>query len=244
MRIIVSLLVGTMLVAGCASAAPPNAGAGQSPTPNAAVAGASAFPAARPASTGSAGPSEPTAAQTPAAVPTTSTAPTPAPTAPGPTPAAVVHQPDGSVRLGPSGYGNVQTTGPLGKWFGVNVYNATGAGQQATWSILGSGMVAGTYLTFDISIRNAGTAADRFTVRATGPATPSWIVTYARNATNITAAVIAGTYRTPSLAPGATYLINAKITINQGGPITRLVTIKSVADPAKVDAVSLAYRGI
>ncbi len=68
-------------------------------------------------------------------------------------------------------------------------------------------------------------------------------MTYSRGTTNITSAVVAGTYRTASLAPGATYLIRARITIKGSGiGVTRLVTIRSVADTTKIDAVKFAYK--
>ena len=63
---------------------------------------------------------------------------------------------------------------------------------------------------------------------------------YFHGTTNITAAVVAGTYRTGSLAPGATYLITAKLPA--GGSVTRLVTITSVADPTKKDAVKFGLK--
>jgi hypothetical protein len=154
----------------------------------------------------------------------------------------VAHQPDGRIRLGPYGYPGSQTS-YHGPWLGAGIVNATGAGQTAIWANAGSAMLAGTFYTFDISIRNAGSGADRFRVKATGATTKTWTITYSRGGSNITSAVVAGTYRTPSLAPGATYLISARITINQGGSLAaRLVTIRSVADPTKIDAVKFGFK--
>jgi hypothetical protein len=66
-------------------------------------------------------------------------------------------------------------------------------------------------------------------------------ITYFRGTTNITAAVVAGTYTTSSLSPGSTYLITAKVKVNsnatKGSSVTRLVTITSVGDTSKQDAV-------
>jgi hypothetical protein len=152
--------------------------------------------------------------------------------------AAARFQPDGLIRFGPSGDAGGQTSGYQGPWLGNHIYNANGAGQTTIWPPFGTSMLAGTYFTFDISIRNAGTGADRFKVKATGAATRSWIVTYSRGTTSITSAVVAGTYRTPLLAPGATYVIHAKIY----GVVTRLVTIRSIADPTKLDAVKFGLR--
>ena len=96
-------------------------------------------------------------------------------------------------------------------------------------------------MTFGISIQNDGTSADSFTVKATGTATSKYTVKYFQGTTDITAAVVAGTYSTRSLAPAATYLITAKVTVKSsatvGSKVTRLVTITSVGDTAQKDAV-------
>jgi hypothetical protein len=126
-----------------------------------------------------------------------------------------------------------------GPWLGNNIYNATGAHQTAVEVAIGSAMALGTYYTFGISIQNDGSATDRFRVKATG-APSAWVVTYSRGTTNITSAVVAGTYRTPSLAPGATYLIHAKIA-SQSPSVARLVTIRSVANSTKLDAVKFGF---
>ena len=181
----------------------------------------------------------PSAAPAPAAT----SKPRPAPTAtPGPTPKpiAALPRPDGRIRLAATGYpGKVKPAN--GPFVGNNVYNTTGARQTDTedWY---AGSVAGTYYAFDVSIQNDGTQADRFKVKATGTPTTGWTVEYFHGTTSITSAVVAGTYQTSSLAPGATYLITAKLTMRPGGNITRLVTITSVADATKKDAVKLVLK--
>jgi hypothetical protein len=160
--------------------------------------------------------------------------------------AAVRYQPDGLVRMATSGVPGGLSHTYHGPWLGNNIYNATGAHQTAVTAVVPGGETAGYYFyTFDISIQNDGSAADRFTVKATG-ARSAWVVTYSRDATNITSAVVAGTYRTPSLAPGATYLIHAKIVNNFSVnlfsySVARLVTIRSVANSTKVDAVKFGF---
>ena len=156
-----------------------------------------------------------------------------------------VHRPDGRVRQGAYGYAGVQTGTVQGPFVGNNIYNTSGAGQTATMKNYGPlAEVESAYSTFDISIQNDGTRADRFKVKATGTGTTGWTVTYLHGATNITSAVVAGAYQSPSLAPGATYLIRARITIITGDNMTRLVTIRSVADPTKIDAVKFGYKKI
>ena len=137
---------------------------------------------------------------------------------------AVVLKPDGRIRLG------------TGAFVGNDVYNATGANQSRTGSA-----ARGKTVSFGISVQNDGTAADSFKVKATGDGVSGYSVKFFSGATDITAAVVAGTYRTPSLAPTRTYLINAKVTVKStaavGSKITRLVTITSLGDSTRKDAV-------
>jgi hypothetical protein len=88
--------------------------------------------------------------------------------------------------------------------------------------------------------------ADRFTVAATGAAASKYKVTYFRGTTNITTAVVAGTYQTANLAPGATTSITAKVKVLTGATasskVVRLVRISSVGDPASIDAVKFTGR--
>ena len=140
-------------------------------------------------------------------------------------PPPVVRKPDGWIRLG------------TGAYVGNNVYNTTATGQSRTGSAL-----RGHTVTFGIAIQNDGSGAmDRFKVKATGTATTTYTVKYYRGTTDITAAVVAGTYTTASLAPGATFLITAKVTVKStaavGSKVTRLVTFTSVGNSAKKDAV-------
>ena len=158
--------------------------------------------------------------------------------------AAARYQPDGLIRMATAGVlGYPPYTTFHGPWLGYHIYNATGAHQSAVW--VSSGSTGPSLLTFGISIQNDGSAADRFRVKATG-APSAWVVTYSRGTTNITSAVVAGTYRTPSLAPGATYLISARITLPQSSnlsfSVARLVTIRSVGDPTKIDAVKFGFK--
>jgi hypothetical protein len=160
--------------------------------------------------------------------------------------AAARYQPDGLIRVATSGFsGPGGSSSPFhGPWLGYHIYNATGAHQTAVETIIGHAFAVGTYYTFDISIQNDGSAADSFRVKATG-APSAWVVTYSRGTTNITSAVVAGTYQTPSLAPGATYLISARITLPQSSnlsfSVARLVTIRSVANSTKIDAVKFGF---
>jgi hypothetical protein len=155
--------------------------------------------------------------------------------------AAARYQPDGLIRFGTAGCSGCPPDTSHGPWLGYHIYNATGAHQTAVLTQGGGAVAVGYYLTFDISIQNDGSAVDSFRVKATGPASSAWTVSYSRGSTNITPAVVAGTYRTSALAPGATYLIHAKIVIKAYGSVTRLVTIRSVTSSTKLDAVKFAF---
>ncbi len=148
----------------------------------------------------------------------------------GPAPAFVaIHRPDGRIRLG------------TGIYAGDNIYNATGAGQGRTGYAK-----RGVVIAFGISIQNDGNVADAFRVKATGAATTRYTVKYYRGSTDITAKVLAGTYRTTSLAPGAAYVITAKVTVRWtatiGSSVTRLVAVTSVGETAKKDVVKLVGK--
>jgi hypothetical protein len=68
-------------------------------------------------------------------------------------------------------------------------------------------------------------------------------VRYYRGTTDITTAVVAGTYKTTSIAKGSTFYITAKVLVKStatvGSSVTRLVTSTSVGNTAKKDAVKL-----
>jgi hypothetical protein len=135
-----------------------------------------------------------------------------------------VRKPDGRIRLG------------TGAFVGNDIYNTTGVGQRRHGSA-----PRGSGVTFGISIQNDGNGADRFTVKATGSVSSGYTVRYFRGATDITAEVVGGTYQTWSLAPAATYLITARVTVHSaaavGSKVMRLVTLTSVGNGAKKDAV-------
>lgn len=148
------------------------------------------------------------------------------------------HKPDGRIRLGTSGYPG-KTTRYHETFVGDDVYNTTGAGQKAL--VQNFAEVEGSFYTFDITIQNDGSKADRFKIKATGAATGGWKVAYFHGTTNITLSIVAGSFRTASLASGATYAIRARIA-SGGGNMTRLITIRSIADSTKTDAVKFAYK--
>jgi CSLREA domain-containing protein len=134
------------------------------------------------------------------------------------------YQPDGRIRTG------------KGTLIGNNIYNTTGTNQTKTAS-----KAPGTTVKFGISIQNDSAASDHFSVAASGQAITGYAVKYFRGTTDITAAVVGGTYTTPVLSPGSTLLITAKVKVKStaaaGSSVTRLVTLTSVGDGTKKDAV-------
>ena len=77
---------------------------------------------------------------------------------------------------------------------------------------------------------------DRFKVHAAA----SSAFKYFHGSTNITSAVVAGTYQTSSLAPGASAAITVKVDLDSmSATNTRLITITSSSDSTKKDAVKL-----
>ncbi|HUS21258.1 MAG TPA: hypothetical protein VMZ66_04510 [Aeromicrobium sp.] len=133
-------------------------------------------------------------------------------------------KPDGRIRKG---------SGTLG---GNNIYNTTGLNQTRSGST-----TVGNTITFTISIQNDGTGAGRFGVAATSSGNVNFQVKYFRGTTEITSAVVAGTYTTGSVGVGNSIAITAKVKVVPavivGSPTTRLITITSLADASKIDAV-------
>jgi len=125
-------------------------------------------------------------------------------------------------------------------WFGNDIYNTTASGQVGRYADYPNFFDV-VPVVFRIKIQNDGNAIDRFSVSATGR-TEGYTVRFFHGTTDITRLVKTGTYRTPFLAPGARYVIKARVKPNvpsDGDKTTRLVTITSGADPTTKDAVKL-----
>jgi spore coat protein U-like protein len=160
---------------------------------------------------------------------------------------AAARQPDGRIRLQKIAYELFPNESYSRPWIGNNVYNTTATGQRARerWFDTTPGWQRWV---FGVSIQNDGTSSDRIKVKATGNVLAGWKVKYFRGRTNITSAVVAGTFKTPRLAPGGKYLIKAKVTRAAegfaGGDLSRLVTLTSVGNAAKQDAVKLVMHEV
>jgi alpha-tubulin suppressor-like RCC1 family protein len=136
---------------------------------------------------------------------------------------AVVHRPDGLIRLG------------AGAFAGNDVYSATGTGQARSAHVGNRGTA-----TFTVRVQNDGNTTQTFTVKGLGPTT-RFAVTYRNGSVNVTSGVVAGTFTTAPLAPGATQNVTLTIKAKAGTPIgttlNRLTTFTSTADASRKDAV-------
>jgi CSLREA domain-containing protein len=141
---------------------------------------------------------------------------------------ATPRRPDGRIRKG------------SGSYVGDNIYNNTGANQTRS----GKG-AKGATLTFGVSVQNDG-PSDSFLIHAFGSATSQYTITYLHGSTDITAAVVAGSFTTPALSSGSTYLITVKVkvgsTASASSSVTRFVSIISTNDGSKVDTVKFITK--
>ena len=129
-------------------------------------------------------------------------------------------------------------------WFGNNVYNTDAVGQKAEYFDQQGVSFDGAVL-FRIRIQNDGARNDRFRVLVTGT-TSGYAVKFFRGTTDITAAVKAGTYKTPTLSPGGYHNIRAQVVLRadavNGDKAMRLVTITSEGNASKKDAVKFVRQ--
>jgi hypothetical protein len=145
--------------------------------------------------------------------------------------AGASYRPDGHVRYyryHSSDFGNYIAPSP---WLGQNVYNTTAKHQTSKrWA---SGAYEGRdYYEFQVLIQNDG-STDRFKVHATGS---GGTAKYFFRSTNITSAIVAGTYKTPMIGHGQSRKIKIRMSIVTGA---RLITITSMGDPSRKDAVKV-----
>ena len=140
-----------------------------------------------------------------------------------------VRQPDGRVRIGTSG-----------AFVGDGVYNTTGASQAKTGSAK-----PGKTVTFNVSIGNDGKDTDRFKLKGAG-GTSAFGVVYKAGATTITPAVVAGTWKTRALAPGASQVITVIVSVKPGAPtgatLVRTLRATSTDAATQTDVVKLTVK--
>lgn len=119
-------------------------------------------------------------------------------------------------------------------WFD-NVYNTTGDG------VTGS---PGTTFTHIVSVQNDGFLSEPLRIKASA-STPGLILQYFTGGADITAQVAAGTYRTRTLATGATQNIRVVARLTGSAPrnvwMSRSITAISTIDTHRKDRLTLGY---
>jgi hypothetical protein len=141
----------------------------------------------------------------------------------GPPAPPTTRRPDALVRVGTKAF------------VGSNVYNTTGKKQTRAATVK-----KGKKVTFTVRAQNDGNAPDALRVKGT-KSTKTFTITYRAGKKNVTKKVVRGTYRTPSLAPGAhrditvTIAPTKKATKNKKA--TAKVTVTSTSDTTKKDTV-------
>jgi len=130
--------------------------------------------------------------------------------------------------------------GLAGTPVGDGVVNTTGAGQ----SVAGVAK-ASKRITFVITIQNDGTGSGHLRVQAEGSGS-GFTVVYLQGTTDVTDAVVGGTYYTGVLAAGASERLIAKVRVTASAPvgssITRLVTASAAGHPPVLDAVGFTAK--
>jgi hypothetical protein len=110
-------------------------------------------------------------------------------------------------------------------YLGNNVYNTTGTAQTSAVTA-----AAGTKATFLVNVQNDGSASDSYVLKGAASSRASH-VKYFAGTTDITAAVVGGTYSLAAVAPGAAKSIQAQVAVGSGvaagSAKTSLVTAKS-----------------
>ena len=122
-----------------------------------------------------------------------------------------------------------------GPFAGDNVYSATGAGESRTITV-----ARGHRGTLYADIQNDGLISAPFTVKGTGTAS-GYTVKYFNGTANITAAVIAGTFSTGTLAPGAHLTLKMTVKLSTGSAASGAFRVtarsSSAVEPDAVKAI-------
>jgi hypothetical protein len=134
------------------------------------------------------------------------------------------YRPDGMVKLTSAS-----------SYTGNNVYNSTGTNQTVS-----STTAAGTTTSFTINVQNDGAVSDSYVVHGPGSSN-GFTVRYFSGTTDITTAVVNGTYTTTSVAAGGTRTLEMRVTVGAtattGSSKTSLVSLTSTHAGSATDAV-------
>ena len=111
-------------------------------------------------------------------------------------------------------------------YVGDDVYNTSGAGQGRT-----SSNRRGTTATFFAQVQNDGPNPDELTVKGSAGGS-GFTVRYLVGTTNVTAAVVAGTFSTGTLAPGASATLKVQVVVGATTTFGRAQTVALTATSA------------
>lgn len=118
---------------------------------------------------------------------------------------------------------------------GQDIYNTNGAGQ----TVVGSAVRGGT-VTYYVSIQNDASFPDALKLRGTA-STSRFRIKYTAGGVGITNAVTAGTYRTPALGSGETFVVKVQVTVLSSAPpgssLTATLIARSNSVPSYRDVV-------
>jgi len=127
-----------------------------------------------------------------------------------------------------------------GPWKGEDVHAAVPFKSQ---TIKKTGVKVGLTYNFYVRVENEAQTAGKFKIAVSTTNTAGMAIRYLVNGVDVTSSVVAGTYRTPQLAPWSTLLMKVSITPQPTAPpgssTTVMVRAASAADPARVDVVRL-----
>lgn len=123
---------------------------------------------------------------------------------------------------------------------GDGIRNATGVGQT-----VGGSATRGGFFGFVVGVRNDAPFTDSFVLSGIG-SNARFKVDYFAGADPVTDEVVAGTYRTPPVAPDATFNLRVRVKVRSGAPAgaarTGTVTARSATVTADLDTVGFISR--
>lgn len=138
-------------------------------------------------------------------------------------------RPDGRVRVGVTGTEK-----------GDGVYNLTAAGQTAKATV-----PARATATYFLTVQNDAPFNEALRLRGTA-STANYQVNYTRSGIDITTPVTLGSYTTPELGPGETFLVKVQVKVKAGAAVgsslAGLVTTRSTTHPPQKDVIGFTTR--
>lgn len=138
-------------------------------------------------------------------------------------------RPDGHISL-------AATSGYIGN----DVYNSTAARQTKT-----AGVAKGRAKTFYIRGQNDGDSTDSIKIKGCG-SSRGFAVTYLSGTTNVTSAVVGGSFRLNNVRPGATKTLKARISVARSVSVNATksctIALTSVSKPTLKDVVKAVVR--